>query len=476
MQAPIREEVAPRAQTAPAPPRPTYERRRRAAEPAGDDPARRRPVRLRLVRLGLHRLVHAPRPVPVWHDPAVQPRYREVVSQVRAWDAELPSRTGQAWVTGILNRITPRFPRPPLWLARRRDRAPLAEAPRLADDRRALGSRGRRTPDPRRLAGHRARVLAPALPAVHRDRALRARRGSWPTSARPRLMRAWSRWLPVVALTVLGAALRLPDPRPAELLAGRARHGLPPRPRPRGRPARGPADRGDALPLLRRRVGVELGLRARRGRAPLALGARGHRDHPGRVPRRRGARVEAHGPCCRRTRGDQPVPRLVLAGGAVVRAPRAPLRRLGARLRSGAPRDARLARRLGRPCRRWRSRPTTSRSSSSPRRLPGCSSRSGRAATGDPRVPRARGDAPRPRPARPRPARQRRGGCRLLARRPRRRHPEEPRRRLQLPGRGPRQRARSAARAGRGRPRRAARPSASAAAPSSPGRSPPRRS
>jgi hypothetical protein len=53
----------------------------------------------------------------LWRDPAQQQRYREVVSQVRTWDAELPSRTGQSWVTGILNRITPRFPRPPLWLA-----------------------------------------------------------------------------------------------------------------------------------------------------------------------------------------------------------------------------------------------------------------------------------------------------------------------------------------------------------------------
>ena len=26
----------------------------------------------------------------VWHDPAQQKRYREIVSQVRAWDAELP--------------------------------------------------------------------------------------------------------------------------------------------------------------------------------------------------------------------------------------------------------------------------------------------------------------------------------------------------------------------------------------------------
>ena len=56
-------------------------------------------------------------PSVVWDDPAVQRRYREVVGQVRAWDAELPSRAGEAWPTEILNRITPRFPRPPLWLA-----------------------------------------------------------------------------------------------------------------------------------------------------------------------------------------------------------------------------------------------------------------------------------------------------------------------------------------------------------------------
>ena len=56
-------------------------------------------------------------PALVWSDPAIQRRYREVVSQIRKWDSELPSRTGQSWVTEILNRITPRFPRPPLWIA-----------------------------------------------------------------------------------------------------------------------------------------------------------------------------------------------------------------------------------------------------------------------------------------------------------------------------------------------------------------------
>ena len=141
MQRPIREGVAPRAQTAPEPPRADVrERRRRAPEPAGDGPPRGRPVRVRLVRVGLHRLVHARGPV-ASSGPTrrVQERYREVVSQVRTWDAELPSRTGQAWVT--------EHPQPdhaalsaPTALARgRRDRARVAEATGLAGDRRPLG-------------------------------------------------------------------------------------------------------------------------------------------------------------------------------------------------------------------------------------------------------------------------------------------------------------------------------------------------
>ena len=57
------------------------------------------------------------RPELVWDDPERQNRYREIVSQVRAWDAELPSRDGVSYVDEILNRITPRFPRPPFWIA-----------------------------------------------------------------------------------------------------------------------------------------------------------------------------------------------------------------------------------------------------------------------------------------------------------------------------------------------------------------------
>ena len=118
MQRPLRESVAPRAQTAPAPPAPTFE---------SDGVVLPNPQATVLVEGVPYGFVWCASdyidscvledPSLVWDDPAVQERYREVVAQVRAWDAELPSRTGQGWSTEILNRITPRFPRPPLWLA-----------------------------------------------------------------------------------------------------------------------------------------------------------------------------------------------------------------------------------------------------------------------------------------------------------------------------------------------------------------------
>lgn len=117
MQAPIREEVAPRAQTAPTPPSPTFE---------SDGVVLPNPQATVLVDGVPYGLVWCASdyidsctlddPSLVWSDPSVQQRYRAVISRLRDWDAELPSRTGQAWVTEILNRITPRFPRPPLWL------------------------------------------------------------------------------------------------------------------------------------------------------------------------------------------------------------------------------------------------------------------------------------------------------------------------------------------------------------------------
>jgi hypothetical protein len=56
-------------------------------------------------------------PAMVWTDPGRQQRYREIVARVRAWDAELPSREGVSVVPELLNRITPRYPTPVLWIA-----------------------------------------------------------------------------------------------------------------------------------------------------------------------------------------------------------------------------------------------------------------------------------------------------------------------------------------------------------------------
>ena len=118
MQAPIREGIAPRAQTEPQPPAPTF---------TSDGVTLPNPQAHVLVEAVPYGFVWCASdyidsctlrdPSLVWKSPGEQQRYRELVSRVRTWDAELPSRTGQTWVTGILNRITPRFPRPPLWLA-----------------------------------------------------------------------------------------------------------------------------------------------------------------------------------------------------------------------------------------------------------------------------------------------------------------------------------------------------------------------
>ena len=118
MHRPIREGIGPREQTAPEPSSPTFER---------DGVVLPNPQATVLLDGVPYGFVWCASdyidsctlddPAQVFRDPADQARYREVVAQVRAWDAELPSRAGEQWVTEILNRITPRFPRPPLWLA-----------------------------------------------------------------------------------------------------------------------------------------------------------------------------------------------------------------------------------------------------------------------------------------------------------------------------------------------------------------------
>jgi len=118
LQRPLREDIAPREQTAPAPPPKTFE---------SGGLVLPNPQAYVLVEGVPYGFVWCAsdyidsctlrNPSLVWSDPDQQRRYRQIVAQVRRWDAELPSRTGVAFVPELLNRITPRFPRPPLWLA-----------------------------------------------------------------------------------------------------------------------------------------------------------------------------------------------------------------------------------------------------------------------------------------------------------------------------------------------------------------------
>ncbi len=118
IQAPLREDVAPREQAAPETPPATFE---------ADGVALPNPQAHVLVEGVPYGFVWCAsdffdsctldNPALVWADEARQTRYLEIVRQVREWDAELPSREGVDVVTEIVNRITPRFPRPPFWIA-----------------------------------------------------------------------------------------------------------------------------------------------------------------------------------------------------------------------------------------------------------------------------------------------------------------------------------------------------------------------
>ena len=117
-QKPLRENIAPREQTAPEAPAPTFE---------SDGVVLPNPQATVLLVGVPYGFVWCASdyidsctladPSQVYPDPATQERYREVVSQIRAWDADLPSREGVDVVPELLNRITPRFPTPVLWLA-----------------------------------------------------------------------------------------------------------------------------------------------------------------------------------------------------------------------------------------------------------------------------------------------------------------------------------------------------------------------
>lgn len=118
VQRPLREDVVQREQTPPEPPAPTFER---------DGVVLPNPQAHLLLEGVPYGFVWCAsdyidsciveHPSLVWDDPEREQRYAEIVAQVRKWDAELPTRDGVSWVPEILNRITPRFPRPPLWLA-----------------------------------------------------------------------------------------------------------------------------------------------------------------------------------------------------------------------------------------------------------------------------------------------------------------------------------------------------------------------
>ncbi|MGH3111757.1 MAG: glycosyltransferase family 39 protein [Gaiellaceae bacterium] len=117
-QQPLREDVAPREQTAPSPPEPTFESDGvTLPNPQADVLVEGVPYGFVWCASDYIDSCTLGRPALAWDDAERQRRYREIASQIRAWDADLPAREGVSAVDEILNRITPRFPRPPFWIA-----------------------------------------------------------------------------------------------------------------------------------------------------------------------------------------------------------------------------------------------------------------------------------------------------------------------------------------------------------------------
>ena len=179
MQAPIREGIAPRAQTEPAPPPPTFTRDGVVLpEPAGDTSSST-PCPYGFVwcasdYIDSCTLDDPSRRLERREDAAALPGGR-LAGAGLGCRAPVP-RTGVAWVTEILEPDHAALPPAAALARRRRRRAPLAAAARAGG--RSSSSGAPRPPcswNPRRLAGRRARVRAPALSALHRDRARRAR-------------------------------------------------------------------------------------------------------------------------------------------------------------------------------------------------------------------------------------------------------------------------------------------------------------
>ena len=117
VQRPLREGIAPRLQTDPEPPSPTFEvDGQLIPNPQATVLEDGVPYGFVWCASDYIDSCTLEEPSRVWDDPAARERYRDIVSQVRAWDAVLPSRTGVTLIPELLNRVTPRFPTPPLWL------------------------------------------------------------------------------------------------------------------------------------------------------------------------------------------------------------------------------------------------------------------------------------------------------------------------------------------------------------------------